>query len=329
MNKFIKPLIILVVLVALWLIVRYTSENPSRPNPEVSLILKVSPEEIKRLEIFRGAEKLILLKGTSSWQVQTPAGVKPAESEQVESALKSLGEISTTDIVSHNPQKHAEYKVDDTTGTHVRLIGQGDKMLEDIILGKLGGFESQQMAMQRGQINERDFYTFMRRQGKNEVFKVQGFFGGMLGTDSEQWRDHTLMSFSPEKASKVTLTYPDEKVVLAKDTSGTWAMIEPQAGAKVDSLAVEKMVSTLSTLRASGFIDSTIASPVLGLDTPALRIEVSLNDGTLFEVSVGSETGNNLFYCQRPNDQQLYTLAAYRLDQVKKRAADLIKKEGT
>ena len=76
MNKFIKPLIILVVLVALWLVVRYTSENPSRPNPEVSLNLKISPEEINRMEIFARSGEAYPAQGNKQL-----AGSNPCRSE--------------------------------------------------------------------------------------------------------------------------------------------------------------------------------------------------------------------------------------------------------
>ncbi|HUU29602.1 MAG TPA: DUF4340 domain-containing protein [archaeon] len=326
MNRLAKPLIVLIVLLAIWLVIRFTGHDTSRPHPEISLKVDLNPDKINRIEISRGQEQIIILHGTTGWQVKTPAGIKPADSEQVLSALSNFNKVNTADIVSHNPEKHAEYKVDSAGGTRVRIYGQGDVALDDILIGKLGGFESQQMAAQRGRVNERDFYTFMRRESSDQVFKVQGFFGGMLGTDPEQWRDHNLMSFRPGQAWKLSFIHPDERVVIEKDTSRVWVMLEPELGAPGDSAEIKKIIGTLSTLRASGFVDSTLAPQALGLDPPSFSVRVELKDSTTYEVSVGNELENNLFYCRKPGDEQVYTIAAFRLDQIKKRAYALIEK---
>ncbi len=327
MKKLIKPLIVLILLLVVWLVIEFTGRDFSRPDPEKTLAVQLDEALIRRIEISRGEEGITLLhSATGDWQVKTDQGIKPAGIEAVASALANLNGINTTDIVSHNPDKQADYRVDDASGTKVRLYGTGDVLLEELVIGKLGGFESQAMAVQQGRIDESRFFTYMRQGSSDRVYKVQGFFAGMLGVDVEQWRDHVLMKFGPSELQQISLVYPREKIVLEKDVNGSWAMTEPQASA-VDSVAVDRMAASLSTMRASSFVDSLLPAETLGFGQPTVVVGVKLADGTEQKVTVGNELEDNLFYCVKEHDEQVYTLARFRLDQFAKRPADLVKED--
>jgi hypothetical protein len=327
MNKLIKPLIVLIILLAVWLMVKYTGRDFSRPDPEKTLAVQLDETLIRRIEINRGEEGVSLLhSATGDWQVKTEQGIKPAEAEAVASALANLNGISTSDIVSHNPEKQAEYRVDDANGTKLRVYGEGDALLEGLVVGKLGGFESQAMAVQQGRIDESRFFTYMRRGDSDRVYKVKGFFAGILGVDAEQWRDHVLMKFEPSEVQQISLAYPDEKIVLEKDINGSWAMTQPQASS-VDSTVVERMAASLSTMRASSFVDSLLPAETLGFDQPTVLVGVKLANGSEQKVSVGSELEDNLYYCVKEHDEQVYTLARFRLDQFMKRSPELVKED--
>lgn len=327
MKKLIKPLIVLILLLVVWLVVEFTGRDFSRPDPEKTLAVQLDEALIRRIEISRGEEGVTLLhSATGDWQVKTDQGIKPAGVEAVASALVNLNGINTTDIVSHNPDKQADYKVDDASGTKVRLYGNGDVLLEELVIGKLGGFESQAMAVQQGRIDESRFFTYMRQGSSDHVYKVQGFFAGMLGVDVEQWRDHVLMKFGPSELQQISLVYPEEKIVLEKDVNGSWAMTEPQASA-VDSTVVERMAASLSTMRATSFVDSLLPAETLGFGQPTVVVGVKLADGTERKVTVGNELEDNLSYCVKEHDEQVYTLARFRLDQFMKRSPDLVKED--
>ena len=326
MKKFAKPLILLAALLVVWQVVSLTTRRPDRPNPDLALSVKFDPAAVSRIEINRGAESVTLLNGEGGWKVKTAQAIKPADSAAVNGALSSLGTINTTDIVSHNPAKQADYSVQEGGGTRVRLYGRNDESLEDLIIGKLGGFESQQMAIQRGQINENQFFTYMRRGNGDRVYKVQGFFGGSLGTDAEQWRNHDLMKFNLDNCRQISLAYPGEKVVAERDTSGSWRLVEPRSDFPVDTVAIERIASTLSTLRAGGFIDSVVPAEKLGFDQPAVVAGVRLADNSEQQVSVGGKTDEgSLYYSLKQGDQQVYTLPEYRVTQIMKHSADLVK----
>ena len=326
MNKFVKPLAVLGVLVVLWLVVQLTSRDYSRPDPKATLSIDLEPTAVSRVEIYRSADSVVLVNGMNGWQVKTEYGDKPADPEAITNVFGQLGQIKTSDIVSHNPKKHLDYRVDDSTGTRVRIFGQDDVVLAVLIIGKLGGFSSQAISMQQGNFGGHNFYTYLRRAGSDRVYKVRGFLSGAMTTDASQWRDHKIMRFHPTTACRISLNYPDETVVLEKDTTRVWTMIQPENSA-VDSITVARLVGALSGLFASGFVDTTLADSVLGLDNPQLRVEVKLEDGTELKVAIGNPLENNLYYCKIPDEDQVYTLAQYRLDQIMKRADDLIKKE--
>ena len=329
MNKFAKPLIVLVVLLAVWLAVKFTSRDPGRPDKGQTLSVDVDTTGISRIEIWRGADTVVVEHGADGWLVPTAYGKKPAEAEAVSSALVNLNSISTSDIISHNPDKQLEYMVHDAGGTHVRLYGPGGAVLEELVVGKMGGFESQQTAMAQGQINENMFHSFMRRAGDDRVYKVQGFFGGMLGTDPQQWREHDIVKFHPVQLKSFRVTTADYELSMELGEDNNWKMLTPAVpdSMEVDSTAVFRMITALGGFRASGLIDTTVAST--GLEEPELTVEATLHDGTVYTVAVGDETteGANLHYCRLEGDEQLYTVAEFRTDQIAVPPEELMNKK--
>ncbi len=326
MNKFAKPLIVLLVLLAVWVAVKAFRRDPARPDADKALVVNVDTSGISRIEIVRGADTVSVEHGASGWMVATRYGLKPAEDEAVASALANLNGISSTDVVSHNPGKQQEFMVDDAGGTHVSLYGPGGTVIEGLIVGKLGGFESQQTAIAQGRINEKQFHSYIRRSGSDRVFKVQGFFGGLLSTDSEQWREHDIIKFHPAQLKSFTTTTPDHELSMRLNAENTWEMVSPAVpdSMQVDSTAVFRLITALGSFRASGLIDTTVANT--GLEQPVLTIEAELFDGTSYKVAVGAEAPEeqNLHYCRREGNDQLFTVAEFRMDQVNKPQEELL-----
>ena len=329
MKKLLKPIAVLAILLALWAVVKYTRRDPTRPDKNKALTVHVEPASINRIEVIHSGDTVQIRQAGTSWEVETPAGYKPADAQAITSALATLNEISTTDIVSHNPEKQEEYKVDEAGATRLTVYGPAESVLEDLLLGKMGGFESQQAAIQQGRINERQFYTFIRRTGDDRVFKVQSFFGGLMGSSSDQWRDHDLFHIRPQDVVWIAAAWPENKFTVEKNEQGAWTLAEPPQpdSLVVDSTRIMQLVNTLSNFRATGFVDSTLAET--GLAAPALTVTVRLADGSEQTVLTGSQVpeGQNLFYSARQGEPQLYTLAAFRIDQVKKDPATLLKKK--
>jgi hypothetical protein len=326
MNKFAKPLILLLVLLIVWVGMKVSRRDPSRPDTDKALVVSVDTSGIGRIEIARGAESVSLEHGVDGWMVATEYGPKPAEDEAVTAALVNLNGISTTDVISHNPEKQQEFMVDDASGTRVSLFGPGGAVIEELIVGKLGGFESQQAAIAQGQFNENQFHSFIRRAGTDRVFKVQGFFGGLLGIDPQQWREHDILKFHPAQLKSFTATTAEHELSMQLNAENTWEMVSPGVpdGMQVDSTAVFRLISALGSFRASSLIDTTVAGP--GFEQPVLEIEAVLYDGTSYKVSVGAEAPEeqNLYYCRSQGSDQLFTVAEFRMDQVNKPPQELL-----
>jgi Domain of unknown function (DUF4340) len=323
MNRLIKPLIVLIILVGLVLVLQYTGTDRSRPDAEKSFQVKLDLQQIERVEISRAEARVTLLNGASGWSVKTPFGIKPADSEAILVAIKDLSGIENAQLVSHNPEKQAEYRLDDGSGSVVKFFGGGDKIMAEIVVGRLGGFEQQQQMMQMsGQqgINPQNLHTFMRHASSDDVYKVPGFFATIIGTDPDQWRDHNLCSFTADQIKTLALDFGDENLVLESDTAGNWSMITPVAGpANPDT--VDQMLRSLCSLRADSFQDSALTDDELGLAEPAYRIAVELaeGEGENIQLEIGREFKENFFYARKTGGDQVYTLADYRLDQIMKR----------
>lgn len=101
--------------------------------------------------------------------------------------------------------------------------------------------------------------------------------------------DRSVFLMDPESTRKVTLTTPERTVVL-ENTGGSFAQTDSTSALSQES--VERIVSTLSELRAEALIDLGPPRPETGLSQPILSVTLEREPGsspaTSFTFSIGA-----------------------------------------
>ena len=132
--------------------------------------------------------------------------------------------------------------------------------------------------------------AFVRVEGRAEVFRVPVDTVRALVRPLDDYRDKTLLSFSPTDLETMSLTEGRNRVVLRQDlATRMWQVVEPR-NVDMDPKLVMFALKTLSFLRAASVVET---DPVAaGLDRPKARIEVTFFDGTAAAVEVGNGVPN-------------------------------------
>lgn len=116
---------------------------------------------------------------------------------------------------------------------------------------------------------------------------------------------------------KITDIVNGNKVMVARDVSGQWTLVDPQAE-YTDIASVEAALTQLASLRVITSIDTMDNMAEYGLDQPTYRIVVNINGGQQYVAQVGSLTVTGSGYYVLDPSGVPKIIAKYSLDSVLK-----------
>ena len=93
------------------------------------------------------------------------------------------------------------------------------------------------------------------------------------------WRETAFLAGVAADASRVTLESTRQKLALAK-LDGRWSLREPVA-APADTLAVQKLLTTISNVAIADFLDDGAPNASTGLETPLARLAIAADRRTV------------------------------------------------
>ena len=124
----------------------------------------------------------------------------------------------------------------------------------------------------------------------------------MANPDADSYRRKDLFEFRPFNATHIELSRNGQTIVLDRvkgqnDKPDTWKRVSPSA-ADVDKEKMDGLLSKLSNMRASSFVDTTAKT---GLDKPALMVTVKFDEGKKEEKVAFGQSGSDVF-ASRPGE---------------------------
>jgi hypothetical protein len=116
---------------------------------------------------------------------------------------------------------------------------------------------------------------------------------------------------------KITDNVSGKSVMVARDVTGQWTLVDPQAE-YTDVASVESAVTQLASLRVTSSLPNSNNLAEYGLDQPAYTITVNVNDGGQLLAQVGSTTATSSGYYILVPGGVPQIVAKYGLDAVLK-----------
>ncbi|HVV51915.1 MAG TPA: DUF4340 domain-containing protein [Polyangia bacterium] len=274
------------------------SDHP-RPLPVLN------PVEITTLDVTKGGTTTTIKNEGGIYKVTAPV-TYPADASNAKAAFDGLGKMDINDLVTSQPDKQAEFEVDDKSGVHVVAKHDG-KVLADFVVGKsMGGG------------------TMLRPTGSNDVWRASGISKFTFDKGPTEWRDKGITTFIAAEAEKLDVAAKDGAKISLKKT-GTKEGSEEKWDVVSSSLKIEKLdnavpngiVTALANWKANDFADGTTPAQA-GLDAPELTVTVGLKGGRSVTALVGGKKGDDT-YVKKSDAPQIFLVKKFNLERMDKR----------
>ena len=221
---------------------------------ELPVLPEVSKNEISKIEISKGNTGVVLSKRDEKWTI-APRDY-PADGNLVEGMLNEFEKLAVTTLVSESGD-YQRYDLDDDKKIAVKAWA-GEKLLRDFEVGKpASSFR----------------HTFVKLAGDDRVFHARNNFRNTFDKTVDALRDKAVLSYQTADITEIQVANETTSLTLTRtEESGedAQAQADPSAaaaskpakmvwqnagGKKGDTKNINRLLSTISSLRCEKFID--------------------------------------------------------------------------
>lgn len=235
----------------------------SAAAPTVTVLDGLTSATVERIEIQTPdtTAPVVLTKKESTWYTDVAKGYR-ADKNLINGVFNTLNGKLEGEVVSSNPDSFPDYAVDEKSGTRVKFVGAGDKMLADLIIGKDG---------------PASFTTYVRKADDKQIVNANKSLSYVF-KKPDGWRDRTILDFGSDAITAVKAEGTSATWTLVKQ-GDTWKVTEP-VEREAQMGKVTPLLSSLANLRATEFVDpeTTDALATFGLDPPRQKLTITHED---------------------------------------------------
>jgi len=228
--------------------------NTSRSKSFRQELVQIDTSQVSKLVISKSGKFFQVMKDDGSWKVSISDNkTVDATASSVKNALGTLLSIQPDRIATRDPGKWSEYQVD-TTGTRVQVF-EGNNNTLDLIIGRFGV---------QGQ---RQFHTFVRLEGDDEVYAANNFMGISFPSEPKSFRNSRFLQVETDSIVQITFQYPADSSYILTKRNSIWYI----GSQSVDSASVANYLSDLRFISSTEFVDDV--DPAM-LINPLFKVEI-------------------------------------------------------
>lgn len=243
-----KTLIIILVVLGAALAINYYIENKTGDRTLLGDLVAADTTELTAISVFpkvNNKEEVRFVKDGDTWALELEGKKVSADKNAIQSILREIQNLKPARLASTSEEKWEEYEVTDSLGIQAKMEVDG-KVVADLIFGKFD-FNQQTRAAS----------SYVRINGEDEVYAVNGYLSMTFDREAEGFRDRTLINADQSQWTRISYSYPgDSSFVLTKGEDGYW-LADGQA---VDSISCANYLSSMSRLGGNVFADDFDAS---------------------------------------------------------------------
>ena len=243
-------------------------------------ILKVDRDKLDALEFTAGDRSSRFVRPAGEWQIAAPVQAR-ADFSAIEALVSRLAGLQMKSIVDAPESDPKKYGLDKPAATV--KFGTGSSQATLVLGGKAA----------EGAIYARDL-------SRPAVFTVESTILDELKKDPAEYRQKDLFDARSFNATRIEIvragqTHAFEKTK-TKNKEGQeeekWRQVSPQTR-ELDQPTFDKLVSALTGIRATGFVDAPAAAKALA--APELAVSIKFDEGKKEEKVTLGKAGTDAF----------------------------------
>ncbi|MFH0882128.1 MAG: DUF4340 domain-containing protein [bacterium] len=268
---------VVIVLAILYLVVKSTSipvaketTLPQVDTSDVTVVTTVSQGDTVRLE-----------RTENGWMLTQPLEwpVNPAYMNQ---AMRQIADMRIETEVTSNPERFAEFGVDDS-GLHLTLV-TGKKTV-DLILGNPVPTSGN---------------SYARLAQDSITFQVRGNPKSAFSRTADSWRDRSIVTVPPDQIIRFAM----DGLQMKREQGQPWKQTFPVVNDSVDTPLLQRRFDTVARLSATSFATGAEAAK-LDWNLSKENFEVESVSGTAQRVHF-LKADDNRFYVKRNDEPTIF-----------------------
>lgn len=220
-------------------------DHSSSFDPVISAIDTAKVDRIKFISASPDHEEFELVRSGTGWVAKKGNTSVEASSTNIGAALSQLANLNAERVVTKDAGRYAEYEITDSIATRV-IAYVREKKLIDL---RVGGFRFDQAT--------RSASAFVRKEGKPEVYLVDGFVVMSLKQRFDQYRDKTIVNIEPNDLNKLEWTDAKGRKEVLQKEENAWYYAGMEA---VDSAKMKSYLASLANSRGLEFASENSVS---------------------------------------------------------------------
>jgi hypothetical protein len=283
-----------------------TSRSPERGITRISLA-EVDADAIDAVEIS-GKNAVSLTREGEVWRV---ASGKEADASAVKRMVEAIPKIASSDLVTTDSERYAEFEVDDEKGTRIKAAVGGQEVV-NFVVGKSAPGGSHV------------------RVGE-KVFAVKRIYASTFSREASSWLQRKLFGdkLADVNRVEVALAAGSSYALVKKDNQ--WALEDEAvlpSGFRFDKSGASSLASTLVNARAKDILDEDPGTETTGLDAgDRLAFVVAQGEGegattVRHELRLGKSLQDKTVYAQVGGKSDVITLPEYTAKNLRKSPTD-------
>ena len=243
-------------------------------------VVKVDRDKLDALEFTAGDRSSRFVRPAGEWQIAAPVQAR-ADFSAIEGLVSRLAGLQMKSLVDTPDADPKKYGLDKPAATV--KFGSGSSQATVVLGGKAA----------EGTIYARDL-------SRPSIFTVESNVLDELKKDPSEYRQKDLFDARSFNATRIEIvragqTYAFEKTK-TKNKEGQdeekWRQVSPQAR-ELDQATFDKLVSALTGIRATGFVDAPAAAKALA--APELAVTIKFDEGKKEEKVTLGKAGTDAF----------------------------------
>ncbi len=236
-------------------------------------VLNFYADELREVRLaYVGSQITIGIGEEDEWRLQSPVEA-PVDEEEVDKLLNVLEDAKIEEFVEEEPNEQA-----------LALHGLAPSALEvSLLVGENRAEKRLSIGSQEGS------RYYAKDSSRAPIFQVDSTLVQALQKRVFDLRDKEPLKFDKDAVTGIELYGSEAEIIAAKDTSGTWTLVEP-AGREAKSWKLTRMLSDLEGVEVKEFVRDDVEDLTkYGLADPQVRIRLLAENEEVMEVRVGTE----------------------------------------